>query len=114
MTDSMRIDIHHYIHRDNAEEHSEIVTLLNLVLARETAMAGELEALTAQVATNNTEIGSAITLLQGLKAALDAAIAAQQAGDNGAALAALSASLGTKDAELAAAIIANTPAAPTP
>ena len=68
-------------------------------------MANELADLTAQVAQTNTVIGSAITLIQGIKAALDAA------GTNPAALKALSDSLATSDAALAAAIVANTPAA---
>lgn len=51
---------------------------------------------------------SAITLLQGLKAALDAAIAS----NDPAALQALSAQLGTNADALAAAVAANTPAAP--
>lgn len=69
-----------------------------------------LTALTAQVAANTSAEQSAITLLGGLKAALDAAIAS----GNPAALTALSAQLGTSQAALAAAIVANTPATPTP
>jgi nucleoid-associated protein YgaU len=70
-----------------------------------------LDDLTAQVAANNNVIQSAVTLLTGLKASLDAAIAsAKQMGDTSP-IEALSASLGTSDAALAAAITANTPAA---
>ena len=68
-------------------------------------MAGELDLLKTRVAENTTVIGSAITLLQGLKAKLDEAIAS---GDP-AALQALSAELGVQDQALAAAIQANTP-----
>jgi hypothetical protein len=71
-------------------------------------MAGELDALKASVSRNNDVVQSAITLIQGIKAALDAAIAA---GDP-AALKALSDSLGSQDDALAAAVTANTPAAP--
>lgn len=67
-------------------------------------MAGELEALQAQVAANTTVIERAITLIQGIKAALDAAIAS---GDP-AALTALSASLATEDQKLADAVAAAT------
>lgn len=64
--------------------------------------------LQAKVAANTTVVQSAVTLIQGLKAQLDAAIAS---GDP-AQLQALSDQLGTDDAALAAAITANTPAAP--
>ena len=70
-------------------------------------MANELDDLKAAVANNTSVIGSAITLLQGLKAKLDAAIAS----GNPAALTALSAELGAQDTALAAAVTANTPAA---
>lgn len=69
--------------------------------------------LQAQVASNTTVVNSAATLISGLKTALDAAIAAQQDGDDGAALQALSSELAASDAALAAAVTANTPAAPT-
>lgn len=71
-------------------------------------MAGELAALQAQVTQNTTVIESAITLIQGIKAALDAAIAS----NDPAALTALSAELGAEDQKLAAAVQANTPATP--
>ncbi len=66
-------------------------------------MANELDTLTAQVATNTDVIESALVLIQGLKAALDAA------GTDPAKLAALSASLASEDEKLAAAVAANTP-----
>ena len=62
--------------------------------------------LQAAVAAEDTVIASAITLLQGLKAQLDAAIAS---GDP-AALQALSADIGTQTAALSKAITDNTPA----
>lgn len=64
--------------------------------------------LQAAVAAEKTVVDSAVSLLNGLKAQLDAAIAA---GDP-AALAALSADLGAQTAALAAAVAADTPAAP--
>ena len=70
-------------------------------------MSAELQELTAKVAANSVVIDSAVELLNGLKERLDAAIAS---GDP-AALAALSASLGTDTQELADAVAANTPAA---
>ena len=67
-------------------------------------MATALEDLTTKVSDTKTVIDSAIVLIQGIKAALDAA------GSNPVALKALSDSLATSDAALAAAIVANTPA----
>ncbi len=68
-------------------------------------MAQELDDLKAAVAAETEVTQSAIALLNGLKAKLDAAIAA---GDP-AALKALSDSLGKDTADLAAAVTANTP-----
>jgi hypothetical protein len=62
--------------------------------------------LQAAVAAEDTVIDSAITLLQGLSAALTAA------GTDPVALAALNADITAKTASLSAAITANTPAAP--
>jgi hypothetical protein len=72
------------------------------------AMTKQLDALTAAVAANTTASESAITLLTGLKTQLDAAIAAST-DDDGDALQALSDSLGSESAKLAAAVTANTP-----
>lgn len=74
----------------------------------ENAMATDLTALQASVANNTTVVQSALTLIQGFSAALAAA------GTDPAALAALKASLDASDTALAAAVAANTPAAPTP
>lgn len=69
-----------------------------------------LDDLTAAVAAEDTVVDSAITLLQGLKAALDAAIAS----NNPAALTALSNSIGAKTKALSDAVVANTPASASP
>lgn len=68
----------------------------------------DLTALTASVAANTTVVGSALTLIRGLSAQLAAA------GTDPVALAALKTQLDTTDAALAAAVAANTPAAPAP
>jgi hypothetical protein len=70
----------------------------------------QLDALTAAVAADATVEASAITLISGLKAQLDTAIA-MSGNDDGAALQALSDSLGSASTKLAAAVTANTPAA---
>lgn len=79
-----------------------------LQLKLELKMSKELDDLTAAVAHNTDVENSAITLLQGLKAQLDAA------GTDPVKLAELSASLGTSTDALAAAITANTPTVPPP
>ena len=66
----------------------------------------DLTQLTADVAANNDAVQSAITLLNGLKAALDAA------GTDPAALKDLSDKIEASTAALSAAVVANTPAAP--
>jgi len=65
-------------------------------------MAGELDALTAEVANNTTVEKSALVLIQGFAARLDAA------GTDPVKLKALSDSLKANDDELAAAVAANT------
>lgn len=86
-----------------------VVNAINAVLPTlvkgQTQMAGELDALTTQVAANTTVEQSAVTLIQGIAAQLAAA------GTDPAKLAALSASLKTSADALAAAVTANTPAA---
>lgn len=83
-----------------------MLVLLHTVIERLEIMSQEMDDLTREVAENNTVIGSAVTLLEGLKAALDAA------GTDPAKLAELSASLDTQSTALANAVAANTPEAP--
>jgi hypothetical protein len=82
-------------------------TILYEILDNQRKIMSALTDLQAAVAAENTVIASAITLLNGLKAQLDAAIAS---GDP-AALTALSADIAGQTAALAAAVQANTPAA---
>lgn len=70
-------------------------------------MANELVTLQGQVEKNTSVIESAVILIQGIKAALDTAIAS----GNPQALVDLSTTLGTEDDKLAAAVAVNTPAA---
>jgi len=74
------------------------------ILRKLEATMAVLDDLTAQVTRNTDVTSSALTLIQGLKAALDAA------GTDPTKLAALSAQLATSDDALAAAVVANTPA----
>jgi hypothetical protein len=103
-----RIDIHLYIHVDpepgDDRDQERVINAVNKL--GEMIMAA-LDDLKAAVTKDTDAENSAITLLQGLKTKLDAAIAA---GDP-AALKALSDQLGTNTTALAAAVVANTPAA---
>ena len=89
----------------NSHIENQLNRILDAITKLETKLANELEDLTTQVAETKTVIDSAIVLIQGIKAALDAA------GSNPAALKALRDSLDTSEQALAAAIVANTPAA---
>jgi hypothetical protein len=89
------------------QQHNEIIGILNQILAKENIMGADLTSLTAEV-TNNTSVEqSAITLIGNLAAAITAA------GTDPVALGALVTQLQTNDAALAAAVAANTVAAPT-
>ena len=102
------MDIHIFLHDEShAAPGVSARSILDLILKKVNSMSDELSALQASVAKNTTVTQSAITLIQGIKTALDAAIAS---GDP-AALTALSASLDADDTALAAAVSANTPAA---
>jgi hypothetical protein len=96
----MRIDV--YLHDESSSSHE----LLELILQKVNSMSANLDDLTAKVAATKTVAQSAVVLLQGLKAKLDAA------GTDPAALKALSDSLADTDQQLADAVTANTPAAP--
>lgn len=78
---------------------------LDRVLANQEKIMSLLSDVQADVAAEDTVIDSAITLLKGLKDALDAA------GTDPVALAALKTDLEAKTSALAAAVAANTPAA---
>lgn len=87
-----------------------ILVVLKHILEKENLIMAALDDLKAAVAAEDTVVDSAVTLLKGLKDALDAAIAS---GDP-AALTALSADISAKTKALSDAVAANTPAAPAP
>lgn len=107
----VRVDVHHHLVLDNARLDVILAKLIGLegrltaIQAVETQMAGELDALTAQVTANTDAEASAITLLNNLHALLLAA------GTDPTKLAALAGTLKGSGDALAAAIVANTPAA---
>ncbi len=79
------------------------------IIKRIIRMSKQIAALHAAVAANTTVVGSAVTLLSSLSQQLKDAIAANDEGDDGAALEELSASLEANTAALASAVAANTP-----
>ena len=95
-----------HIHNYGGIDFSSIQHLLEKSVERINHMSVQLDALTAQVAKNTDVVNSAIKLIGNIKAQLDAA------GTDPVKLAALSATLGTDDDALAAAVVANTPAEP--
>lgn len=102
----MRVDL--YVHfPDTNSKLDQILQLLQTLTTQGDKMSLELDNLTTEVTNATTVEQSAITLIQGLKSSLDAA------GTDPVKLKALSDSLAASDANLAAAIAANTPAAPT-
>lgn len=106
----MRIDL--YVHIDGIgldPRIDQILTQLTRIEKGELKLAKELDDLTAAVAQEVTIEQSAITLLNGLKTQLDAAILAASNGDP-TKLNELSAQIGTSSSALAAAVQANTTA----
>lgn len=108
---TVRLDVHLFVHHDEpsdrvAELLAHILTRVNAVQAQETHVMTELDALTAQVHASDDVAASALVLINGIAARLAAAAT------DPAALTALSAELKTNSDALAAAVVANTPAAP--
>ncbi len=105
------VAVHHYFHLapDDALHQKLDLILASLAQTKTeiTQMAGELDTLEGDVSGQTTVIQSAVTLLQGLKAALDVAIAS---GDMSR-VAAVNAQIESNTQALAAAVQANTPAA---
>lgn len=91
-----------WLFRDALGRLDSLLVAVGYIAEEIRTMSTQLDALTAQVTANGTVIGSAITLIQGLKAQLDAA------GTDPAKLQALSDSLAKTDSDLAAAVAANT------
>ena len=93
--------------------HKELEKLMNTTAD---SLSAEISGLQADVANDTTVVGSAVTLIQGLATQLAAALAAAtNAGatpDQLAALNALQTDINTNASNLAAAVAANTPAAP--
>ena len=80
--------------------------------AQQSTLAQLITGLQTEVANNTTVEGSALTLIQGLAAQLAAALAMEAGPAQSSALQAVLTQLQTNDSGLAAAVAANTPAAP--
>lgn len=105
------MDLHIYLYDETGradQKLDSIIALLGALVARETIIMQELDDLTQQVQATDDAEQSAIALINGIAARIDAA------GTDPKALKALTASLKSKTDELAAAVVANTPAADTP
>jgi len=97
------------------EDRTKIFTGFSVLTERMKAMSAQLDALIVQVEATNTVMGAAVNLINGLAAEVTAIkdqLAAQ--GIDNAKLNDLAAALDSADDPLAAAIAANTPAAPEP
>lgn len=83
---------------------------LDFLIGKEIHMAGEIDKLESDVAAEETVLGGVTSLLSGLKAELDAAIAANDMSR----VSAVSAKIEADTAALSAAVVANTPVVPAP
>lgn len=90
------------------KQYNHIIELLTLIKQGIKHMSQEFDDLTAQVKSNTEVLNSAVVLINGIADRITAAGVDPQK------LAALTTELKSKDEELAAAVLANTPPAPTP
>lgn len=95
-------DVHIHLHGANESRIEQIWALLNTVSQKENVIMSDLSTLETDVKANSDTVQSAVILLNGLKAALDAA------GTDPVKLKALSDQLESNTAGLAAAVVANT------
>jgi len=102
-TPAIRIDV--FVHQVQDPKLEQILAALQTLIKGELKMSAELDALTAQVTNNTSAEQSAITLLNNLAALITASKTDPVALTN------LASTLQTSGAALAAAIVANTPAA---
>lgn len=104
----MKFEVHHYFHPEPdgvSQKLDQIVAMLEGIQRKEKAMSAQLDALTVQVKENTDVEASAVILLQGLAAQI------QSMKEDPVALQALADSLNVSADNLAAAVVANTPAA---
>ena len=104
----MQLDVHLYVHTETyaSLKLDKALTLLQQILTKEGTIVAAIDDLTNQVTTNTDTEDSAVQPLNNIHAALVAA------GTDPVKLGALKTQLGTSQAALAAAMVANTPEAP--
>lgn len=102
----MKIDVHHYLHFpiDVTQKLDQILDVLGTIQRKEEIMSKGLDALTVQVQANTDAEQSAVVLLKGLADQIAAAKT------DPVALQALADTLKASADNLAAAVVANTPA----
>lgn len=105
LSDTMDFHIHHHLAPSVEAKLDQILTALRGLNLKENTIMATLATLTTQVTANTDAEASAIQLLTNISAALKAAASDPTA------IAALATQLETSRAALAAAVVANTPAA---
>lgn len=109
------VHVHVHIHNDSDNKLDQILETLQVLDAKGNDMAADLTALTNEVAETGTVVQSAVALINGFGAQLDALLAEAEAGQvNVEAIQSLRDSLDASNQELADAIAANTPEANPP
>lgn len=112
-----QVQVHHYLHLDVgrlASIEASLATLITQGKAIMSQITDAFDALNVKVGALETTEASAVALLQGLKSALDAALALGDPATIVAAVQAVSDKIGTDTQTLADAVAANTPATPAP
>jgi len=109
----MRLDIFVHVVGDNSKQ-DLILAKLDEILQKEDAMAVDFSQLQQDVANDTNVVSSAVTLLQSLKAQLDAALALGDPAQIQSQIQQISQSLEANSTALAQAVVANTPAASQP
>lgn len=106
LVENLVLDMLHEILKAQQDNNRLLNTISKQLSTQESDVMATLDSLQADVHANGDVVASAVTLLKGLKDALDAA------GTDATKLAELSATLEANTASLAGAVAANTPAGP--
>lgn len=108
----MKFEVDVYVHTLSDDKLDELITLVKQVLKRETLIMATLEETLADVQAESAVDDSIITLVTGLKAQLDAVLGGQLTPAQQAQVDQIFAAIEANKAKVAAAVTANTPAAP--
>lgn len=102
----MRFEVHHYHHNIDLVIERKLDQILSALTKQEVKIMATLDQLTTDVAADTDAVNSAVTLINGLAQQI------KDAGTDPVALKALTDKLEANTSALAAAVTANTPAAP--